>query len=72
MSGKQDIELDAEKWAKAQYWTWQEAEYLLVGIDFRKVEMIAPDVSLDLKDVERRKVREAIEFQYRLVSEAAP
>ncbi|MEP4806648.1 MAG: hypothetical protein ABJZ69_19740 [Hyphomicrobiales bacterium] len=68
MSGKQDIEVDAVKWASAKYWTWEEAEYLLVGIDRRKVEMTDPDTPLELKNAERRIVREAIEFHFRLES----
>jgi hypothetical protein len=61
-----DISLDAERWALAREWTWEEAEYLLVGLDHWKITRISPDVPLELKDAERRRVREALEFFFRL------
>lgn len=61
-----DVTLDARRWARAKDWTWAEAEYLLVGLDYWKVSRLSPDVPLDLKDRERAKVRDALQFHFRL------
>lgn len=61
-----DIALDARRWAAAREWTWEEAEYLLVGLDHWKIRRLSPDVPLDLKDIERARVREALDFHFRL------
>ncbi|WP_425045253.1 hypothetical protein [Primorskyibacter sp. S87] len=60
-----DTEVDAKRWASVPYWTWEEAEYLLVGLDHWKVKNLPVDLPLDLKDLQRRQVRDALEFEYR-------
>lgn len=65
-----DIALDVDRWARAKYWTWEETEYLLAGIDHWKVLHVSPSVELDLRDEERKRIREALRFHFRL--EASP
>lgn len=65
MGDEHDISVDVERWARARYWTWLEAEYLLVGLDPWKIEKIDPGVNLDLKDDKRRAARDAMQFHFR-------
>ena len=52
-----DISLEAELWAKAQYWTFEDFDLLAVGLDPRKVRAIDPGAPLDLQDEKRRDIR---------------
>lgn len=65
MSDEPDISVDVDRWARAKYWTWLEAEYLFAGLDPWKIKRIDPGVNLDLKDDERRAVRDALQFHFR-------
>lgn len=60
-----DLDIDIARWTSIPYWTWEEAEYLLAGIDYWKVRQTSPEVPLDLRDIDRRMIREAFEFVYR-------
>ncbi len=64
-SAEIDIALDAELWAEAGTWAVHEVDYLAVGLDPIKVREIVPDVGLDLKDGERRRIRERIDLVLR-------
>ncbi|WP_170427228.1 hypothetical protein [Ruegeria arenilitoris] len=65
MSKTPDTSIDVERWASADFWTWEEAEYLLVGLDHWKITQIDPDVVIDEKKELRRQVREQIKFHFR-------
>ncbi|WP_296764076.1 hypothetical protein [Sediminimonas sp.] len=65
VSEEPDICVDVDRWARAKYWTWLEAEYLLVGLDPWKIEKIDPGVNLDLKNDKRRAARDALQFHFR-------
>ncbi|QEW27917.1 hypothetical protein [Roseovarius indicus] len=65
MSDEPDVCIDLERWARAKYWTWEEVEYLFVGLDYWKVKKIEPDVELDLKDEKRKAVKDALQFHFR-------
>ena len=59
------ISLNARQWARAAYWTWEEFEYVAVGIDPQKVRNVDPSIPLDLRDKDRQTVRAALEFHFR-------
>lgn len=65
MPNEPDIAADVERWARAREWSWDEASYLLVGLDPRKIQKLPPDLELDLKDVNRHTVRDALAFDKR-------
>jgi hypothetical protein len=61
-----DISADYHQWARAREWTWDELEYLLVGIDPHKLSKIGRDVNLDIRESERVPIRNELDFQRRL------
>lgn len=60
-----DIEADFERWSRAVHWSWEEVSYLVAGLDPWKVQQIDPDVQVDLKDDQRKAVRDALQFHFR-------
>lgn len=60
-----DTSIKLEYWGSAEYWTWEEFEYLAVGIDPYKIQKIDREVPLDLKEAERRRIREHLKFHCR-------
>lgn len=60
-----DFSIKVEYWGKAEYWTWEEFEYLAVGIDPYKLKTSDPIMQIDTKRDERRKLREHLKFHFR-------
>lgn len=55
-----DISLDAELWARAPHWTFEEFDYLAVGLDPQKIREADAEAELDLLDEDRQLVRQRV------------
>lgn len=60
-----EISINVDYWGRAKYWTWEEFDYLAVGIDPYKLKTSDPSLPIDIKLNERRKLREHLRFHFR-------
>ena len=60
-----DVSIKVEYWGTAEFWTWEEFEYLAVGIDPYKLKTSDPSMHIDTKLDERKKLREHLRFHFR-------
>jgi len=60
-----DVSIKVEYWGTAEYWTWEEFEYLAVGIDPYKLKTSDLSMQIDTKPDEWRELREHLKFHFR-------